>query len=80
MNDCNYSYTAIPWKTNGRLGGHYMENPWKVPWIFSMEGSMDFPWSPSLYLPGFPCNVLHESMDGWLQSYGNSMENQWKVS
>ena len=34
MNDCNYSYTAIPWKTNGRLGGHSMENPWKVPWIF----------------------------------------------
>ena len=60
MNDCNYSYTAIPWKTNGRLGGmepslyfpcnvlHDSMDSWiAVIWKFHgkpMEGFLGIPW------------------------------------
>ena len=45
-----------------------------------MEGCMDFPWS-------FPCNVLHDSMDGWIaviwKFHGKPMEGflgiPWKM-
>jgi len=63
-----------------------------------MEGSVDIPWKihgrfhgfsmePSLYFPGFPCNVLHDSMGGWIaviwKIHGKPMEGflgiPWKM-
>ena len=63
-----------------------------------MEGSVDIPWKihgrfhgfsmePSLYFPGFPCNMLRDSMDGWIavtwKFHGKPMEGflgiPWKM-